>query len=100
MLVFEFESMEEFDTLFDSSDPESVRKISTAIYDGIREAIANGKNEAELFSLTFRNADDSLDVSLERSEWSIALENCQKKFHELEMYDEAIDVYNLRKEIW
>ena len=100
MLEFEFESMEEFDKLFDSSDPKSVRKITDAIYEGIRMAMNSGESEAELFSISFRNMDDGLEVNLPKDQWTIALENCQTKYHELEMFDEAIDVYNLRKEIW
>lgn len=100
MLEFEFDSMEEFDTLFDSSDAESVRKVTDAIFQGIQEAFNKGENEAELFSISFRNADDGLDVTLPKDQWGIALDNCQTKYHDLEMFDEAIDVYNLRKEIW
>ena len=44
--------------------------------------------------------DDGLEVNLPKDQWTTALENCQTKYHELEMFDEAIDVYNLRKEIW
>ena len=66
MLEFEFESMEEFDTLFDSSDAESVRKVTDAIFQGIQEAFNKGEKEAELFSISFRNADDGLDVSATR----------------------------------
>ncbi len=100
MLEFEFDSMEEFDGLFDSSDAESVRKVTDAIFKGIQEAFNKGEKEAELFSISFRNMDDGLEVNLPKDQWTTALENCQTKYHELEMFDEAIDVYNLRKEIW
>lgn len=99
MEFFEFESMKEFDTLFDSKDTESVEKITTAIYTGIRSAIHNKEDEAELFSLSFKNLDDGLDVCLPRDQWDIALKNCQKNFHDMELFDTAIDVYNLRKEL-
>jgi len=100
MKEFEFDSMEEFDQLFDSTDAQSVEEVSTTIFQGIKNAMDNGEEEAELFSISFRNADDGLDVTLPRDQWGIALENCQKKFHELELFDFAIDAYNLRKEIW
>tara|TARA_R110000796_G_scaffold9485_1_gene32306 strand:- start:14 stop:316 length:303 start_codon:yes stop_codon:yes gene_type:complete len=99
MEFFEFESMEEFDTLFDSKDRESVTKVTTAIFTGIQSAIQNKEDEAELFSLSFKNLDDGLEVCLPRDQWDIALNNCQKNFHDMEMFDTAIDVYNLRKEL-
>lgn len=100
MKEFEFDSMEEFDTLFDSTDADSVEEVSTTIFQGIKKALENGDDEAELFSISFRNADDGLEVTLPKDQWGIALDNCQKKFHELELFDQAIDVYNLRKDIW
>jgi hypothetical protein len=100
MKEFEFDSMEEFDGLFDSTDAKSVEEVSMTIFQGIKNAMDNGESEAELFSISFRNADDGLEVTLPKDQWGIALENCQKKFHQLELFDQAIDVYNLRKEIW
>lgn len=100
MLSLEFDTPEEFDEYFDSDNLESKREVAETIFEGIRKAMAEDKNEAELFQISFTSGDDALDVTLPRSEWSVALENCQKKFHEMELFDEAIDVYNLRKEVW
>ena len=100
MLHLEFNDPEEFDVYFDPTNEVTKREVTEAIYGGIREAINKKVDEAELFTISFSSGDDALDVTLLRSEWSTALENCQAKFHELEMYDEAIDVFNLRKEVW
>jgi hypothetical protein len=99
MKEFEFDSMEDFDKMFDSSDPKSIEEISTVIYEGIKNAMQNEESEADLFIISFRNADDGLEVSLQKDQWPIALENCQEKFHQLELFDQAIDVYNLRKQL-
>ena len=100
MLHLEFNDPEEFEVYFDPANQETKKEVTEAIYQGIKDAIIKKLDEAELFSISFTSGDDMLDVTLKSSEWSTALENCQEKFHELEMFDEAIDVYTLRKDIW
>ena len=51
MLEFEFDSMEEFDTLFDSSDAESVRKVTDAIFKGIQEALTKERRRPSFLVL-------------------------------------------------
>ena len=99
MLDLEFNDSEEFNNYFDPNNDSTKKELTEAIFQGIREAHMSGSDDADLFVISFVEEEDVLDVSLSRSEWDVALKNCQEKFHELEQFDDAIDAYNLRKAI-
>ena len=88
--------IEEFEALFEKDNPE----ITLGIFSGIKEAFEQGEEEADLFTITFENAEDYYELSLEYTQWAQALDKCLEKFEGFEMVDEAIDTYQLRKKFY
>lgn len=93
MKRFTFDEVTEFEDFFTGDNPE----ITDAIVEGIKKAIDEGKDIAELFELGFDENDDFFEVSLEKGEWPVALNACMKKYESAEMYDSVIDAYELLK---
>lgn len=90
------ETLEEFESLFDGDNPT----ITLGIFEGIREALEKNTEEAELFNITFEESDDLYEISLDSEQWGHALDNCLEKFEKFEMYDEAIDTFQLKKRFY
>ena len=93
MKRFTFDEVPEFENFFSGDNPE----ITDAIVEGIKSAIENGEDKAELFELGFDEDDDFFEVSLEKGEWPVALNACMKKYESAELYDSVIDTYELLK---
>lgn len=86
-----FESTSEFETLFKSH----TLKVTNAIVQGIEEAMQDKKKTAQLFELTFSDADMVYEITLPSSQWPQALQSCLDHYHELQMADEQIDTWKL-----
>lgn len=95
MKQFVFDSTEEFKSFFSGRNLE----LTEAIVDGIRMAVQQKKRSAELFEVMMQGLDDAYEIGLPSGEWPKALSNCLKHFEEAEMYDEAIDTFQLLKEV-
>jgi hypothetical protein len=86
-----FETTEEFEQLFKSK----TLSVTNAIYIGIEEAVIKNRKSANLFQITFEQADMMYDISLPSSQWVSALEKCLEHYHKEELADEAIDCWKL-----
>ena len=95
MKQFTFETPEEFDAFFTGKNVQ----VTEAIIDGIRVAIEAKKKHADLFEVTFEGADTAFDISLPSTEWPQALAKCLEIYEQAEMYDDAIDTYQLIKQV-
>jgi len=95
MRQFVFESPEEFDAFFTGKNMQ----VTEAITDGIRVAVQAKKKHADLFEVTFEGADTAFDIGLPSTEWPQALAKCLEFYEEAEMYDDAIDTYQLIKQV-
>lgn len=93
MKVLHFKSAEEFENYFNKPTPKVAKYIVTAI----QEAMMFNRKSADLFSITFENQEFAFDISLPQTEWVQALENVLQKYHGWQMYDDAIDTYELKK---
>jgi len=74
-------------------------KVTEAITDGIRVAAQAKKKQADLFEISFEGGDTAFDISLPSSEWPQALAKCLEIYEQEEMYDDAIDTYQLMKQV-
>ena len=95
MRQFTFETPEEFDAFFTGKNVQ----VTEAIIDGIRVAIEAKKKHADLFEVTFEGADTAFDISLPSTEWPQTLAKCLEIYEQAEMYDDAIDTYQLIKQV-
>ena len=57
------------------------------------------EKSAQLFEITFKDADIVYDISLPSTQWEIALETCLEHYREMDLADKAIDTYLLQKDI-
>ncbi len=95
MKQFVFESPQEFDTFFSGKNI----KITEAITDGIRLAVQARQKHADFFEISFEGADTAYDIGIPSTEWPQALAKCLEFYEEAEMYDDAIDTYQLIKQV-
>lgn len=89
------EGLNEFSDMFREKDVE----MTTSIRDSIQEALDQNKRTANLFEVEFEGVETIIEISLPKSQWKIALENCLKHFHEWEMSDDEIDTFLLLKKL-
>lgn len=95
MKQFSFDSAEEFEKFFTGRNLQ----VADAITEGIRVAVKEKKREAELFEVSFGEDDNYFEIGLPFGEWPVALSNCLKHYEEAERFDDAIDTYQLLKEV-
>ena len=95
MKKLHFENTDEFERVFKTKDEE----VTDAMVEGIQEAFSFQKKSAQLFEITFKDADIVYDISLPSTQWEIALETCLEHYREMELSDKAIDTYLLQKGI-
>ena len=69
MINLHFENLNEFTTLF----KEKNKEVSDAIRIGVENAMMKRKKTAELFQLTFADADDAYEITLPEAIWETAL---------------------------
>ena len=91
MVKLHFNSTEEFEGLFTNK----TLAVTRAIVNGIQEAAANRKRTAPLFELSFNDVEMMYEISLPKSQWQFALENCLDHLHEEELADEQIECWKL-----
>jgi len=91
MVKLHFESTGDFESLFKSKK----KSVTDSIVMGIEEAMQKGKRTANLFEVTFAQADMMYEISLPKSQWQQALEQCLEHYHSLDLADEAIDTWKL-----
>ena len=95
MTKLHFENTAEFEKLFKKKD----REVTDAIAQGIYQAVKYQKKTAELFEITFGNAELAYEITLPSTQWEVALESCLDHYRELDESNKAIDVYLLQKEV-
>lgn len=95
MRKLHFENTDEFERVFKATDEE----VTDAMVEGIQEAFTYQKKSAELFEITFEDADLVYEITLPSTQWELALETCLNHYRDLELSDKAIDTYLLQKDI-
>jgi len=96
---FEFSSREHFER--ESADKDlfaNVQMAEQGLVD-IREAIEKGINTITLYKVILDNIDAILIVDLPRSEWQSFIDQSIEIFHNNEMYDDALDAWELKEEL-
>ena len=91
MVKLHFNSTEEFEGLFKSKK----KAVTDSIVIGIEDAMQKNKRSADLFEVTFAEVDLAYEISLPKSQWQQALEQCLDHYHSLSLADEAIDTWKL-----
>ena len=95
MKKLHFENTDEFERVFKATDEE----VTDAMVEGIQEAFTYQKKSAELFEITFEDADLVYEITLPSTQWELALETCLNHYRDLDQADKAIDTYLLQKNI-
>ena len=95
MRKLHFENTDEFERVFKATDEE----VTDAMVEGIQEAFTYQKKSAELFEITFEDADLVYEITLPSTQWELALETCLNHYRDLDQADKAIDTYLLQKNI-
>jgi len=91
MVSLHFNSTEEFESLFKTK----TLAVTRGIISGIEQALSNRKKVADLFHVSFAEVELAYQISLNRSEWQFALENCLDHLHREDLTDEQIDCWKL-----
>jgi len=86
-----FNTTQEFEGLF----KRKTLSVTRSIISGIEEAMQKNKRTAPLFEITFEEVDMMYEISLPKSQWKFALENCLEHLHSEELTDEQIDCWKL-----
>jgi len=89
------EGINEFSDMFREKDVE----MTTSIRDSIQEALEQNKRTANLFEVEFEGVETIMEISLPKSQWKVALDNCLKHYEEWEMGDDALDTYLVLKKL-
>ena len=95
MKKMQFENTDEFERVFKTHDKE----ITDAIVEAINEAYQFQKKTAQLFEVSFVDAELVYEISLPSNQWEIALESCMDHYRNIGETDSSIDVYLLQKEV-
>ena len=95
MRKLHFENTDGFERVFKATDEE----VTDAMVEGIQEAFTYQKKSAELFEITFEDADLVYEITLPSTQWELALETCLNHYRDLDQADKAIDTYLLQKNI-
>tara|TARA_B100000212_G_scaffold81185_1_gene58193 strand:+ start:2016 stop:2312 length:297 start_codon:yes stop_codon:yes gene_type:complete len=91
MVKLHFRTTEEFEALFKNK----TLSVTRSIIQGIEKAMQNNNRTANLFEVTFENAEMAYEISLPQREWVVALESCLQHLHARELSDEQIDCWKL-----
>lgn len=95
MKKMQFENTDEFERVFKNTDKE----ITDAIYQGIIEAYNSKKKSANLFEISFKDAELVYEITLPSNQWELALESCMDHYRNIDETNSSIDVYLLQKEV-
>lgn len=91
MVKLHFNNTQEFEGLF----KDKTLSVTRSIISGIEKAMQSNKRTAPLFEITFDEVDMMYEISLPKSQWQPALENCLEHLHTEELADEQIDCWRL-----
>ena len=91
MIKLHFTTTDQFQDLFKTK----TLSVTRGIIQGIEKAMQNGSKTAPLFEITFDQVDMMYEISLPRSQWQPALENCLEHLHAESLADEEIDCWKL-----
>jgi hypothetical protein len=92
MKKIQFETPEEFDTLFRNK----TEAVTDVIVECIQDAMMKRKKVADLFEVSFVNVENAYVISLNSVEWETALTSCLQHYHENSSDpDKAIDTWKL-----
>ena len=91
MVKLHFNTTDEFEGLFKRKS----LSVTRSIIQGIESAMQKNKRTAPLFEITFEQADNMFEISLPKSQWTIALESCLDHLHAENLADEEIDCWKL-----
>lgn len=95
MVKLHFNTTDEFEGLF----KRKTLSVTRSIVNGIDTAAKKGKRSAPLFEITFEEVETMYEISLPKSQWKNALENCLDHLHLEELADEQIDCWKLLESI-
>lgn len=91
MVKLHFNSTDEFEQLFKKKS----LSVTRSIISGIEQAVQKRKSTAPLFEITFEEVELAYEISLPKSQWQPALENCLEHLHSENLADEQIDCWKL-----
>lgn len=91
MVKLHFNNTEEFEKLFKVKDKE----VTDAIVQAVEKAMKDNKKVADLFEVSFEDAEIGYQISLNSIEWPNALQSCLDHYHSLNLTDECIDTWKL-----
>ena len=86
-----FNTPEEFTQTFRNKDVS----VTNSIVASIEKAMQDRQRTALLFEITFEEHDNLYEISIPKSQWTVALQSCLDFYHKAEMSDEAIDTWKL-----
>lgn len=95
MKKLQIESVEHLDDIFRTKSVEMTDTIKTSIQD----AYNANKRTAQLFEIEIIGGDNTFEISLGKTQWITALENCLRHYEEWGHSDDAIDTYMLIKKL-
>lgn len=95
MKKIKVESIEHFGELF----KEKTIEMTDTIKNSIQEAISQKRRTANLFEVEIGGVDTIIGITLNKAQWTDALETCLKHYEEWDHSDDAIDTYLLIKEL-
>lgn len=91
MIKLQFKTPEDFHKVF------TTRKemVTDAIVNSIEDAVMKNRRTANIFEVTFEEAEQLFEIALPKIEWVQALEAALDHYHELEESDKCIDTWKL-----
>jgi hypothetical protein len=90
-----FSNIKEFEDLFKTPNLD----VANGIVDGIQKSHVKKKKTALLFEFSFEGDEYEYSISLPKDQWEVALKACLKKYEEAELFDQAIDTYQLIQKV-
>lgn len=91
MVKLHFNTTDEFEQLFKRKS----LSVTRTIVSGIEEAVQKRKKTASLFEITFEEVELAYEISLPKSQWQPALENCLEHLHSEDLTNEQIECWKL-----
>lgn len=91
MKKLHFNTTLEFETLFKNQPKE----VIDTIVKGIEKSVIENTNSAELFRITFEEAEIAYEISLPKEQWETSLNSCLEYYHKNDSVDECIDTWKL-----
>ena len=95
MKTLHFDSLEEFDKLFEGDS----KMLTDEMVSSIDEALSFQKGTAKLYTINIGEEEFTYEITLPKSQWEVALEACLAKYAKWECSDESIDTYLLKKRV-